>query len=243
MTFLKLLVGAAVLTLSAQGSAFGFEGVYKITERQACDDEQIDSVTIVEDSDGTSKAFLASARYGIVYQVHAISISANGRVDGASTPQSHDAGTLTATFTEDGAILTGSVDAAVCPSAWTFTAGKIAFAARAGLDPLGHAPTLSDFVGSFTTETDRTQGTLRLVRLSADRIAGAFGDEQSSRILSFGNPVLNLEAGTIDLFSVDDGEIRVKWHLDFGQVDGVLAMKGYGISATGRLYPVSSKKL
>ncbi len=239
----RVLLAAAALTFSAQASAFEYEGVYQISERQACDDEHIDSVIIVEDRDGSPMAFLSSAHYGIVYQVHAITISVDGRVDGASTPASHDAGTLTATFSEDGTILTGSVDTAVCPSAWTFTAGKIAFAARAGLEPLGHAPALTDFVGTFATETDRTQGTLRLVRLTDDRIAGAFGNELSSRILSFGNPVLNPDAGTIDLFSVDDGEIRVKWHLDFGQLDGVLAMQGYGISATGRLYPVSSKKL
>lgn len=239
----KLLLGCAALALSAQAVALDFEGVYRISEREACADDHIDSVILVADQDGSTKAFLSSSEYGIVYQVHAVTIAEDGSLTGVTTPSSHDAATLVGRVTEDASEITGTVDTAVCPAAWTFTAERIAFASDGRLSPLDRRPTLGDFAGSFATATDRTEGTLRLVRLADDRLAGAFGNELSSRLISFGNPVLNLDANTIDLYSVDDGEIRVKWHLDFGQTDGVLAMQGYGISATGRLYPVSAKKL
>ncbi len=239
----KLMLGVAALALSTQAVALDFEGVYRISERDACADDYIDAVILMADRDGSAKAFLSSSEFGIVYQVHAVTIAEDGGLAGVTTASSHDAGTLTGMLSEDASLLTGTVDTAVCPSAWTFSAERVASTTDGVLSPLDRQPTLVDFTGSFATATDRTEGTLRLVRLADDRLAGAFGNELSSRLISFESPVLNVDANTIDLFSVEDGEIRVKWHLDFGQTDGVLAMQGYGISATGRLYPVSAKKL
>jgi hypothetical protein len=238
------LLAGAFLTLSTSALALDSEGVYKITERQACADEHIDTVIFMSDQNGDAKAFFSSNEFGINYQVHALTVGADGSLSGSTLPSSSDAATFAATLSEDGRIMSGSVDTIVCPSAWTFTAERVDLPLQGGLSPLDQTPSLSDFVGSFSARTDFTEGFLRFIRLGDGHVIGGFGNDISSRLIDFYDPRLDVDASTLELFSPDyNGEVRVKWHLSYGKADGTMALQGYGISASGRLYSVAAKKL
>lgn len=238
------LAAAAWLGFNATGAlALDSEGMYEITEREPCEAEHIDSVIVYTDARGTAYATLTSSEYTIVYQKHALAIGSDGRISGVTTPDSGNSAVFMAELSEDGKTMTGTVDTVVCPSAWTFTAQRVNIAMDATLEPLGRVATLSDFVGSFAAATEWSSGTLRFLRLDADRVAGHYGTDIVQRLIDFETPVIDPQGSSIDLFSYDDDGVRVKWHLEYGKSNGVFALRGYGLSTYGRFYAVSAKKL
>lgn len=242
MKYWKSCLAAVACCLASHALALDSEGAYKITSRQACAGEQIDSIVLMTDEAGIAKAYLATQQYGLVYQVHLLTISDSGAL--AGTTISGDAATFTAEISQDGQHMTGTVDTIACPAAWTFTAERLQLPERPAMGPLDQVPQLLDFVGSFDAERDRQPGTIRFVRLADDRLAAGFASGLSRQVLGFGIMQLDVEARAVDLFARgDNGQTRLKWHLGYGQINGVMALQGYGLSTTGTFYPVGAIRL
>lgn len=247
---MKISFLAALLTISAgfgvasaaRASPFELEGVYRITERGFCDQDRIDSVILFANARGDLRALFSSAEFTIVYQIHELTWSGNA-LSGSSLPTSPDAALFQATLSADRMSIDGTVNSTTCLTPWSFHAERVAIFDSPVLAAVSGVQAADYFVGDYFAETDSLEGQLRLVRLADGRVAGNFGNDTVRRLIQFDEPLLDTETNTLELFSYDGPEVRIKWRLSYGLRDGRLVLQGYGLSATGRIYPVIAARL
>lgn len=242
MKLLFCLTAAFTLISATSAAALDIEGVYRIAEGSPCTDEPIDSVVLFTDDGGNARVSLASNASGIVFQLHALTLGNGGVLSGSVLPSSPNAGTFAGVMAGDHQSISGTIDSGACSAPWSFVAQRAALPEDSELTPLAQAPTVADFVGSFVAATGSLEGTLRLLQLADDRLAGNFGNDVVSSVLPFDRSHLDTVNHTLELYCYDRDGLRVKWHLGYGNLNGKLALQGYGISTTGVLYPILARK-
>lgn len=232
---------AIALSSSAFAATFTLEGVYNITSRDECAADRIDSIVLYSDQDGTTRATLSSAEYTIDYQSHLLTWDGAHALTGYTVDSSRNAATFSATLSADDMTMTGTVDALACDGPWNFTAERVERpAVRGGMTALESTPTIETLAGTYDVSTNRTDGTLRMTQMPDGRILANFGTIDVPRILSFSAARLDTDAGILELFAFDGDEPHVKWVLHYGNVNGRLALQGYGLSRWGGYFPIDA---
>jgi len=241
-TFLTVLtiLSAAV---APRAMAFELEGVYRITERDACDADKIDTLVIFTDEQNQPQIMFSSSEFTIVYQVYDLIFDGERSLRGVTGPASYNAATFTAAVSADGSRIEGKVDALACELPWHFVAELEPRYEEPLLSPLNFTPDFSTFVGRFSASTSSQNGWLKIMRLGYGPVVANFGNDLVPRIVSFETSRLDTEENALELFAFDEGRVQLKWKLQYGLVEGVLTLQGYGISAWGRYYAVNLQRV